>query len=84
LGQFSGSNATDRLRAVIEENQKATKRQTAIMIWLTWVMTALTVITGSQAGRRGGGLGCCLPLPAGARTRSLSLVFIHAIHLSQL
>jgi hypothetical protein len=45
LGQFSGSDATDRLRAVIEENQKATKWQTAIMVWLTWVMTALTVIT---------------------------------------
>jgi hypothetical protein len=29
LGQWSGSDATDRLRAVIEENQKATERRAA-------------------------------------------------------
>ena len=36
---------TARLRAVIEENQKATDRQTNKIIRLTWVMTGLTVIT---------------------------------------
>jgi hypothetical protein len=35
LGQWSGSDATDRLRAVIEENQQATERQTRSMIRLT-------------------------------------------------
>src|SRR6185436_414376 len=39
---------------------------------------------GSQAGRSGGGLGCCLPLSAGARMWSPFLVFIHAVHLPQL
>jgi predicted nucleic acid-binding Zn ribbon protein len=45
LGELSGSTATDRLREVIEKNQKAADRQTATMIRLTWVMTALTVVT---------------------------------------
>ena len=45
LGQWSGSDATDRLRAVIEENQQATERQTRSMIRLTWVMTFLTAVT---------------------------------------
>jgi hypothetical protein len=45
LGQWSGSDATDRLRTVIEENQRVTERQTTTMIRLTWVMAALTVIT---------------------------------------
>jgi hypothetical protein len=45
MGQLSGSDATDRLRTVIEENQKVTERQTTTMIQLTWVMAALTVIT---------------------------------------
>jgi hypothetical protein len=44
LDQWSGSAATDRLRTVIEENQKITERQTTTMIRLTWVMAALTVI----------------------------------------
>ena len=39
-----GSKAMDRLRAVIEENQKATERQTRWMICLTWVMTILTIV----------------------------------------
>jgi hypothetical protein len=45
FGVWSGSDATDRLRAVIEENQKVAERQTTTMIRLTWVMAALTVIT---------------------------------------
>jgi hypothetical protein len=47
MGQWSGSDATDRLQAVIEENQKATERQTRTMIYLTWVMTILTVVTAA-------------------------------------
>jgi hypothetical protein len=45
IGEWSGSDATDRLRAVIEENQRATDRQTTTMIRLTRVMTALTIVT---------------------------------------
>ena len=37
-----------------------------------------------QPGGAGAALGCCLPLSAGARTRSPFLVFIHAVHLPQL
>ncbi len=44
LGQFSGSDATNRLRAVIEANQKSTDRPTTTIIRLTRVTTALTVI----------------------------------------
>jgi hypothetical protein len=35
LREWSGSDATDRLRTVIEENQEATDRQTATMPRLT-------------------------------------------------
>jgi preprotein translocase subunit SecG len=45
IGELSGSDATDRLRAVIEKNQEATERQTAIMLRLTWVMAVLTFVT---------------------------------------
>ena len=44
LGQWSGSDAIDQLRAVIEANQKSTDRQTTTMIRLTWVMALLTVV----------------------------------------
>jgi hypothetical protein len=44
IGQRSGSDATDRLRVVIENHQKATERQTATMLWLNVVMTALTIL----------------------------------------
>jgi hypothetical protein len=47
MGQWSGSDATDQLRAVIEEHQQATERQTRWMICLTWVMTILTVVTAA-------------------------------------
>jgi hypothetical protein len=47
LEEWSGSAATDRLRAVIEEHQNITKRQTTMMIWLTWVMAALTLVTAA-------------------------------------
>jgi hypothetical protein len=46
---WAGADATDRLRKVIEENQKATERQTRIMLWLTWVMAVLAVVTGVPA-----------------------------------
>jgi hypothetical protein len=45
LGEWSGSDATDRLRNVIEKNQEATDRQTATMLRLTRVMTVLTFVT---------------------------------------
>jgi hypothetical protein len=45
MDDWSGSGAVKELQAVIEENQKATERQTTTMIWLTWVMAALTLIT---------------------------------------
>ena len=45
MGVRSGRDATGRLRAVIEENQKVTERQTRSMIRLTWVMTFLTAVT---------------------------------------
>lgn len=40
----SGSDAMDRLRVAIENHQKATERQTGTTRWLTWVMTALTIL----------------------------------------
>jgi hypothetical protein len=45
LGELSGRDATNRLRAVIEKNQTSTDRQTTTIIRLTWVMAWLTVIT---------------------------------------
>jgi len=44
LGQFSGSDATDRLRQAIDEHQEQTGRQTRTIIRLTWAMTILTVV----------------------------------------
>jgi hypothetical protein len=44
IGQWSGTDAMDRLRVAIENHQKATERQAATMRWLTWVMTALTIL----------------------------------------
>lgn len=44
LGQFSGSDATDRLRESIEQHQRATQRQTRTMIALTWAVTIMTVV----------------------------------------
>jgi hypothetical protein len=41
---WSGSDAMDRLRVAIENHQKATERQTGTTRWLTWVMTALTIL----------------------------------------
>ena len=49
IGQWSGSDATDRLRVAIENNQKATERQTATMLWLNAVMTALTILMAIPA-----------------------------------
>jgi hypothetical protein len=42
---MSGSDATDRLRSVIEKHQEESSRQTAVMVRLTKVMTWLTVAT---------------------------------------
>ena len=49
IGQWSGSDATDRLRVAIENHQKATERQTATMLWLNVVMTALTILMAVPA-----------------------------------
>jgi hypothetical protein len=44
LGQWSASDAVDRLRVAIEKHQAATEGQTTATRWLTWVMTALTIL----------------------------------------
>ena len=44
LGQWSASDAVDRLRVAIERHQVVTERQTATTRWLNVVMTALTTL----------------------------------------
>jgi hypothetical protein len=44
MGEWSGSDATDQLRAVIEKHQEETARQTTKMVRLTWWMTFLTIV----------------------------------------
>jgi hypothetical protein len=44
IGEFSGSDATKALQASIEKHQAESSRQTKQMIWLTWVIAALTVV----------------------------------------
>ena len=44
LGQWSGSDATDRLRETIIELNAATDRQTRTMVRLTWALIVSTVI----------------------------------------
>lgn len=43
IGQWSGSDATDRLTAVIIDSNEETKRQTAKMVTLTQWITYLTI-----------------------------------------
>ena len=43
-GQWSTSDAVDRLRVAIERHQAVTERQTATTRWLNVVMTALTIL----------------------------------------
>ena len=43
LGQWSGSDATDRLRETIVDLNGKTDRQTKVLIWLTIVLVILTV-----------------------------------------
>jgi uncharacterized membrane protein len=45
LGEWSGSDATERLRAVVEQQHKETAKQTRVMVRLTWAMFALTFVT---------------------------------------
>ncbi len=45
LGEWSGSDATDRLRAVIEKQHEQTARQSKVMVWLTVMMFVLAVVT---------------------------------------
>jgi hypothetical protein len=45
LGEY-GSDATERLRAVIEQQHKETAEQTTVMVRLTRMMLALTIVTG--------------------------------------
>ena len=50
LDELSGSGATDRLRGVIEEeHQQESRRQTDVMVKLTWWMMLLTIATVSLA-----------------------------------
>jgi hypothetical protein len=44
LGEWSGSDATNRLRAVIEKQHEETVKQTTRMVLLTWAMFALTFV----------------------------------------
>jgi hypothetical protein len=44
LGQWSGSDATDRLRETMIELDKTAKRQTRWLIGLTWALVALTAV----------------------------------------
>jgi hypothetical protein len=44
LGEWSGSDATKTLQATIEKYQAESSRQTGKMIFLTWVIAALTVV----------------------------------------
>jgi hypothetical protein len=45
LGQWSGSDATDRLRETIEALNKHTEKQNRTMVRLTWAILALTLVT---------------------------------------
>jgi hypothetical protein len=45
LGEWSGSDATERLRAVIEKQHQEAAKQTTVMVRLTWAMFALTFVT---------------------------------------
>lgn len=50
LGQWSGSDATDRLREAIEEANRLSSRQARLMIWLTvaiLVLTAMMAVTSA-------------------------------------
>ena len=44
LGQWSASDAVDRLRVAIERHPAVTELQTATTRWLNVVMTALTIL----------------------------------------
>jgi hypothetical protein len=45
IGEWSGSDATNRLRVAIEEHQKESARATTTMVRLTRTMLALTIVT---------------------------------------
>jgi hypothetical protein len=60
LGQWSASDAVDRLRVAIERHQAATERQTVTTRWLTWVMTALTILMAVPTAVRIWGIACPL------------------------
>jgi hypothetical protein len=44
-GEWSGSDATDRLREVLEQQHKETAKQTTVMLWLTVAMFVLAFVT---------------------------------------
>ncbi len=44
LGQWSGSDATDRLRETIEALNKQAEKQNRTMVRLTWAILALTIV----------------------------------------
>jgi hypothetical protein len=50
LGQWSGSDATKALQDTIEKYQAESSRQTGKMIFLTWVIAALTVVMAIGVG----------------------------------
>lgn len=43
IGEYSGSDATNRLRETIIDLDKSTKRQTTWMIWLTLAIALMTL-----------------------------------------
>jgi hypothetical protein len=42
MGEWSGSDATDRLRVAIEEHQRESARATNTMVRLTWTMLCIS------------------------------------------
>lgn len=44
LGQWSGSDATERLRETVEKNSTETSRQNRWLLWMTGAILLLTVV----------------------------------------
>jgi hypothetical protein len=47
LGEWSGSDATNRLRETIEVSNLQTEKQTRTMLRLTWAILVLTFVMAS-------------------------------------
>jgi hypothetical protein len=49
LGQWSGGDATEQLRASIEESNRLASRQARLMIWLTVAILFLSIVMAIAA-----------------------------------